>query len=46
MPSRAVILFQDCPLAAVHIVSHTETPAREPEHPIQIMARAFGLKED
>jgi hypothetical protein len=41
----------DCPLAAVHIVAHLEskeaqTPAREPEHPIQIMARAFGLKEN
>ena len=39
-------IVSDCPLAAVHIVSHTETPAREPEHPIQIMARAFGLKTD
>jgi len=39
-------IVSDCPLAAVHIVAHTETPAREPEHPIQIMARAFGLKED
>ena len=37
-------IVSDCPLAAVHIVSHTDTPAREPEHPIQIMARAFGLK--
>jgi glycerol-3-phosphate dehydrogenase subunit C len=39
-------IVSDCPLAAVHIVSHTEAPAREPEHPIQIMARAFGLKAD
>lgn len=37
-------IVSDCPLAARHIVAHTETPAREPEHPIQIMARAFGLK--
>ncbi len=39
-------IVSDCPLAAIHIVAHTDTPAREPEHPIQIMARAFGLKED
>jgi glycerol-3-phosphate dehydrogenase subunit C len=39
-------IVSDCPLAAVHIVAHTQTPAREPEHPIQIMARAFGLKRD
>ena len=39
-------IVSDCPLAAQHIVAHTETPAREPEHPIQIMARAFGLSED
>ena len=39
-------IVSDCPLAAQHIVAHTETPAREPEHPIQIMARAFGLKND
>jgi glycerol-3-phosphate dehydrogenase subunit C len=39
-------IVSDCPLAAIHIVSHTETPAREPEHPIQIMARAFGLRRD
>jgi len=38
-------IVSDCPLAAQHIVAHTETPAREPEHPIQIMARAFGLKK-
>jgi glycerol-3-phosphate dehydrogenase subunit C len=39
-------IVSDCPLAAQHIVSHTEAPAREPEHPIQIMARAYGLKKD
>jgi glycerol-3-phosphate dehydrogenase subunit C len=39
-------IVSDCPLAAQHIVSHTETPARAPEHPIQIMARAYGLKKD
>lgn len=39
-------IVSDCPLAAQHIVAHTKTPAREPEHPIQIMARAYGLKED
>jgi len=39
-------IVSDCPLAAQHIIAHTETPAREPEHPIQIMARAFGLKRD
>jgi glycerol-3-phosphate dehydrogenase subunit C len=39
-------IVSDCPLAAQHIVSHTQTPARAPEHPIQIMARAFGLKKD
>jgi glycerol-3-phosphate dehydrogenase subunit C len=39
-------IVSDCPLAAQHIFSHTDTPAREPEHPIQIMARAFGLVED
>jgi glycerol-3-phosphate dehydrogenase subunit C len=38
-------IVSDCPLAAQHIVQHTETPARAPEHPIQIMARAFGLKD-
>jgi glycerol-3-phosphate dehydrogenase subunit C len=37
-------IVSDCPLAAQHIVAHTQTPARVPEHPIQIMARAFGLK--
>ena len=40
-------IVSDCPLAAQHIVSHTEgTAVKEPEHPIQIMARAFGLTED
>jgi len=39
-------IVSDCPLAAQHIVSNTDTPARVPEHPIQIMARAFGLKQD
>ena len=39
-------IVSDCPLAAVHIMAHTDTPAKEPEHPIQIMARAFGLKKD
>jgi glycerol-3-phosphate dehydrogenase subunit C len=39
-------IVSDCPLAAQHIVAHTDTPAREPEHPIQIMAKAFGLKNE
>jgi len=39
-------IVSDCPLAAQHIVAHTETPAREPEHPIQIVARSYGLKKD
>src|ERR1700760_4251258 len=39
-------IVSDCPLAAQHIVAHTETEARTPEHPIQIMARSFGLKKD
>lgn len=44
-------IVSDCPLAAQHIVAHVEskgaeTPARAPEHPIQIMARAFGLKKE
>ena len=34
------------PAGRAHIVAHTDTPAREPEHPIQIMARAFGLKKE
>ena len=37
-------IVSDCPLAAQHIVAHTETGVREPEHPIQIMARAYGLE--
>lgn len=49
-------IVSDCPLAAQHIVAHVEAPegepqgiagpARVPEHPIQIMARAFGLRRD
>ena len=39
-------IVSDCPLAAQHIVAHTDTPAREPEHPIQIIARAYQLKGD
>jgi len=48
-------IVSDCPLAAQHIVSQveelaardgTEAKVREPEHPIEIMARAFGLVED
>jgi glycerol-3-phosphate dehydrogenase subunit C len=44
-------IVSDCPLAAQHIVAHlesngAETEARTPEHPIQIMARAFGLRRD
>ena len=38
-------IVSDCPLAAQHIVAHTDTPAKAPEHPIQIIARAFGLKK-
>jgi len=37
-------IVSDCPLAAQHIVAHTDTPAREPEHPIQIIARAYKLR--
>ncbi len=45
-------IVSDCPLAAQHIVGEvkklaegngSEAKAREPEHPIQIMARAYGL---
>jgi glycerol-3-phosphate dehydrogenase subunit C len=44
-------IVSDCPLAAQHIVHQMDelakddsaTAARAPEHPIQIMARAFGL---
>jgi glycerol-3-phosphate dehydrogenase subunit C len=39
-------IVSDCPLAGLHIVAHTETGVKEPEHPIQIMARAYGLLED
>jgi glycerol-3-phosphate dehydrogenase subunit C len=39
-------IVSDCPLAAQHIFDHSQTPAKAPEHPIQIMARAFGLVED
>jgi glycerol-3-phosphate dehydrogenase subunit C len=38
-------IVSDCPLAAAHTVAHTETGVMEPEHPIQIMAKAFGLME-
>ncbi|MBV9061634.1 MAG: glycerol-3-phosphate dehydrogenase, partial [Alphaproteobacteria bacterium] len=47
-------IASDCPLAAQHIVQNVremaskngkEARVKEPEHPIQIMARAFGLME-
>jgi glycerol-3-phosphate dehydrogenase subunit C len=47
-------IASDCPLAAQHIVQQVgemaardgrEPRVREPEHPIQILARAFGLME-
>ncbi len=47
-------IVSDCPLAAQHIVQNVkelaerdggEAKAREPEHPIEIMARAYGLLE-
>ena len=47
-------IVSDCPLAAQHIVHNVRalnekdgkpSPVRAPEHPIQIMARAFGLME-
>jgi glycerol-3-phosphate dehydrogenase subunit C len=47
-------IVSDCPLAAQHIVQNVRDMAanegkdwlvREPEHPIQILARAFGLTE-
>jgi len=47
-------IASDCPLAAQHIVQNVremaekdgkEAKVREPEHPIQIFARAFGLAE-
>ena len=48
-------IASDCPLAAQHIVTNAqklaaadgkELPARVPEHPIEILARAFGLAGD
>jgi glycerol-3-phosphate dehydrogenase subunit C len=48
-------IASDCPLAAQHIVQNVtelaekngETaPARKPEHPIEILARAYGLLRD
>ncbi len=45
-------IVSDCPLAARHIVENVkllaakdgiEAPTREPEHPIEIIARAYGL---
>jgi glycerol-3-phosphate dehydrogenase subunit C len=47
-------IVSDCPLAAAHIVDQVEklaakdgkaAPARRAEHPIEILARAFGLLE-
>ena len=47
-------IASDCPLAGIHIVNGAreaaakdgkELPVREAEHPIEILARAFGLKE-
>jgi glycerol-3-phosphate dehydrogenase subunit C len=47
-------IVSDCPLAAQHIVANVQelaakegktAPVKEPEHPIQIMARAYGLLE-
>jgi glycerol-3-phosphate dehydrogenase subunit C len=47
-------IVSDCPLAAQHIVSQVHElaakdgappKAREPEHPIELMARAYGLLE-
>jgi glycerol-3-phosphate dehydrogenase subunit C len=47
-------IVSDCPLAAQHIVQNVremaakdgkDWPVREPEHPIQILAHAFGLME-
>jgi glycerol-3-phosphate dehydrogenase subunit C len=47
-------IVSDCPLAALHIVENvkalaakngTEAPVREPQHPIEIMAHAYGLLE-
>jgi glycerol-3-phosphate dehydrogenase subunit C len=48
-------IVSDCPLAAQHIVGNVKqaaekegkvAPVKEPEHPIQIMARAYGLLEN
>jgi glycerol-3-phosphate dehydrogenase subunit C len=48
-------IASDCPLAAVHIVAGAtelaardgvQLRAREPEHPIEIFARAYGLLEN
>ena len=48
-------VVSDCPLAAQHIVENVKAmdakngraaKVREPEHPIEIMARAYGLLED
>ena len=48
-------IVSDCPLAAQHIVQQVgemaakdgnEAKVREPEHPIEIIARAYGLLED
>ncbi|MBV9046037.1 MAG: glycerol-3-phosphate dehydrogenase, partial [Alphaproteobacteria bacterium] len=45
-------IVSDCPLAAQHIVQQVaelaakdgkEVKVREPEHPIQLMARSYGL---
>ncbi|MBU6443625.1 MAG: glycerol-3-phosphate dehydrogenase [Alphaproteobacteria bacterium] len=47
-------IASDCPLAGMHIVNGAreaaskegkELPVREAEHPIEIFARAYGLKE-
>jgi glycerol-3-phosphate dehydrogenase subunit C len=47
-------IVSDCPLAALHIVENvkalaakdgTEAPVREPQHPIEIIAHAYGLLE-
>ena len=48
-------IASDCPLAAAHIVAGAtelaardgvQLPARAPEHPIEIFARAYGLLEN
>jgi len=46
-------IVSDCPLAAQHIVANADALAakdgksitKTPEHPIEIIARAFGLME-